>query len=127
MDIRDSTIYDGRPTPCIYPDLMMRLQIKQGITERRVVWYWLQTPLVRHFIEQKAKGTSPTMKKISQKVVMAIPYPTSLPIIEQNKIIEKLDSLQEETDNPCFNNLLVNRSSFLRTLGNHFDTCHSIS
>jgi type I restriction enzyme, S subunit len=73
---------------------MMRLDSKEDVVLKRFVWYWLQSPLVRDFIKRKAKGTSPTMKKISQGMVMSIPFPTSLPIAEQARIVEELDGLQ---------------------------------
>ncbi|MBN1382560.1 MAG: restriction endonuclease subunit S [Deltaproteobacteria bacterium] len=93
-----TAIYDGNPSPCIYPDLMMRLITKVDMVNKRFVWYWLQSPVVRKFILQKAKGTSPTMKKISQRVVMKIPFPTSLPITDQCYIVNILDELQFEID-----------------------------
>jgi type I restriction enzyme, S subunit len=93
-----AAIYDGNPAPCIYPDLMMRLEIKTHAVERRFVWYWLQSQPVREFISKSAKGTSPTMKKISQGIVMAIPFPSSLSVAEQRRIVTELDALQEEID-----------------------------
>lgn len=93
-----AAIYDGSPTPCIYPDLMMRLEIKNASIDRRFIWYWLQSPSAREFIGQNAKGTSPTMKKISQGTVMAIPFPSSLPLPEQRRIVAELDALQAEVD-----------------------------
>ena len=91
-------IYNGTPSPCIYPDLMMRLDTRGDIVLKRFVWYWLQSPLVRDFIERRAKGTSPTMKKISQGIVMNIPFPASLPIEKQKQIVAELDALQSEVD-----------------------------
>jgi type I restriction enzyme S subunit len=91
-----AAFYDGNPTPCIYPDLMMRLEFKYLSVERRFIWYWLQSPWVREFIKNNAKGTSPTMKKISQSTVMAIPFPTSLSLSEQREIVSELDKLQSE-------------------------------
>jgi type I restriction enzyme, S subunit len=93
-----AAIYDGRPNPCIYPDLMMRLDIQPTDVDRRFVWYWLQSRTVRDFIERNAKGTSPTMKKISQGTVMAIPFPSSLPIENQRHIVAKLDALQSQVN-----------------------------
>ena len=93
-----AAIYDGNPTPCIYPDLMMRLEIKPGNINRRFVWYWLQSPAVREFIAKNAKGSSPTMKKISQGTVMAIPFPLSMGISEQCRIVAELDALQVRVD-----------------------------
>lgn len=93
-----AAIYDGNPSPCIYPDLMMKLELRDNTVDRRFVWYWLQAPLVREFIRQTAKGTSPTMKKIAQGTVMEIPFPTSLPILEQRRIVAELDAMQAQVD-----------------------------
>jgi hypothetical protein len=65
------------------------------------VWYWLQSPPARDFIFGKAKGTSSTMKKISQGVVIAIPFPTHLNLPEQRRIVAELDRLQTEADSLC--------------------------
>ena len=91
-------IYDGNPSPCIYPDLIMRLELRDDIVERVFVWYWLQAPQTRDFINKHAKGTSPTMKKISQGTVMAIPFPSSLPLSVQRRIAAELDALQAKVD-----------------------------
>jgi type I restriction enzyme, S subunit len=93
-----AAFYDGKPSPCIYPDLMMRLEFKDLSVEPRFVWYWLQSPPVREFIKKNAKGTSPTMKKISQDTVMAVPFPTSLSLSKQSEIVAELDKLQNEVD-----------------------------
>jgi type I restriction enzyme S subunit len=38
------------------------------------------------------------MKKISQPVVMEIPFPTDLGIDEQRRIVQKMDTLQQKID-----------------------------
>jgi len=91
-----AAIYNGNPYPCIYPDLMMRLEPDQRKAERRFIWYWLQSPKVRDFIREHAKGTSASMKKISQGTVMAIPFPSNLPVTDQRRIVAELDALQVE-------------------------------
>jgi len=93
-----AAIYDGTPAPCIYPDLMMRLELREDLVDARFVWYWMQGPCVRDFIALKAKGTSPTMKKISQKIVMSIPFPRRLPLPDQRRIRAELDSVQAQLD-----------------------------
>lgn len=93
-----AAIYDGNPTPCIYPDLMMRLEINTANVEPRFVWYWLQSRPVREFIGRNAKGTSPSMKKISRQTAMAVPFPSSLSVLEQRRIVATMDVLQEEVD-----------------------------
>lgn len=89
-----AAIYDGEPFPCIYPDLIMRMQVNINRANGRFVWYWMRNPRVRDYIRKAAKGTSPTMKKISQPVVMNIPFPTQLGSLEQSRIASYLDDLQ---------------------------------
>lgn len=84
-------IYNGSPSPCIYPDLIMKVPLDHNRADLRFVWHWLQGPVARSFITTQAKGTSPTMKKISQKTVMAIPFPTALSLAEQVSLRERLD------------------------------------
>lgn len=38
------------------------------------------------------------MKKINQGTVMNIPFPTNLPLREQNHIVEELTALQEKIE-----------------------------
>jgi type I restriction enzyme M protein len=92
-----AAVYSGEPSPCIFPDLMMRIPVDPEKADTRFIWYWLQAPQVRGFIERNAKGTSPTMKKISQGTVMAIPFPR-VPLQEQQRIVAELDGLQTKVD-----------------------------
>ena len=93
-----AAIYDGSPSPCIYPDLMMRLDVDQQLADQRFVHRILMSSKVRDYIQQSAKGTSPTMKKISQEVVMNIPFPTGISLVKQRRIIAELDNLQPNID-----------------------------
>lgn len=93
-----AAIYDGNPSPCIYSDLMMKLTVNQRIAETRFVWMWLQTDTAREYISRHAKGSSPSMKKISQGEVMEIPFPVATPLSEQRRIVEELDALQTKID-----------------------------
>jgi hypothetical protein len=93
-----AALYDGTPHPCIYPDLMMKVPVDHSLADPRFVWFWLQTPLARDFIVRQAKGTSPTMKKISQATVMAIPFPSGVPLERQRKVVRRLDQLQGRLD-----------------------------
>lgn len=86
-----AAIYTGQPSPCIYPDLMMKLKLRSVVADLRFVWHWLQSNVVREYIRRSAKGTSPTMKKISQRIVSDIPFPTSLSVEEQRKIAAEAD------------------------------------
>lgn len=93
-----AAIYDGRPSPCIYPDLMMRCKVTPERADVRFVHLWLQSSVVREHIRQKAKGTSPTMKKISQTDVEEIPFPTSVKLEDQRAVVSYLDKLLAKVD-----------------------------
>jgi type I restriction enzyme S subunit len=93
-----AAIYDGNPYPCIYPDLMMKLQVDPKAADARFVWAWLQTNAVRDYIRRHAKGTSPTMKKISQAVVLRLPFPVRTALVEQRRIVTYLEGLSARVD-----------------------------
>lgn len=93
-----AAIYNGKPSPCIYPDLMMKLDIDELKADKLFVHKWLSSTHVRDYIRAKAKGTSPTMKKISQGIVMNIPFPSHIPLAEQRRIVAYLDNLQAKVD-----------------------------
>jgi type I restriction enzyme S subunit len=93
-----AAIYDGEPEKCIYPDLMMRTRVRDDVADLRFVHYWLMSPIVREFIRSRARGTSPTMKKIAQGDVLEIPFPQGVDLGEQRRIVAHLDSLQTQVD-----------------------------
>ena len=87
-----AAIYEGDPSPCIFPDLMMRVPVDPAKADTRFVWHWLQGPIARRHIVENAKGTSPTMKKITQGTVMNVPFPSRLSLGEQRKLRARLDA-----------------------------------
>jgi type I restriction enzyme S subunit len=87
-------IYDGNPSPCIYPDLIMKMSVNLAKADPKFVWHWMQSDRVREFIHKRAKGTSPTMKKIAQGDVCAVPFPTRLSLNEQIEIAAELDRIR---------------------------------
>ena len=89
-----AAIYDGEPTPCIFPDLMMRIRVDPERADTRFVWYWLQSGHAREFVQRSAQGTSPTMKKINQATVMNILFPAHLTVAKQVTIRNRLDRIQ---------------------------------
>ena len=91
-----AAIYNGFPSPCIYPDLMMRLRIDERLASKHFVHYWLRSVPVRDYIRKAAKGTSPTMKKISQEIVINIPFPSHLSLYKQYQLVESMDNLEEK-------------------------------
>lgn len=93
-----AAIYNGEPSPCIYPDLMMRLKVDPDKADTRFVYYWLRTPDVRARIEKAGSGTSSTMKKITQKDVMGLPFPVEATIAEQRAAVGELDEIVSRID-----------------------------
>ena len=90
-----AAIYTGTPAPCIYPDLMMRIPLDTCVADVLFAWLWLQTHTVREFIRHRAKGTSASMKKISQGTVMRIPFPTNVPLPAQRQVVARLQPLRD--------------------------------
>lgn len=90
-----AAIYSGVPSPCIYPDLMMRIPVNEGLAVTRFVYYWLRTSKVRSILERAGSGTSSTMKKITQHDIMSLPFPTALGLDEQGAVVEELDLLSD--------------------------------
>lgn len=93
-----ASIYTGEPFPCIYPDLLMRLRVRISEANSRFLIYWLRTREVREYINRRASGASPTMKKIKQDDVCNIPFPT-IDVSKQMHLIAYLDSVQADVDN----------------------------
>jgi len=87
-----SAIYSGIPTPCICPDLIMKMTINPKKASTKYIHYCLQSNPVRQYITLKARGTSGTMKKINKKHVLGIPVP-EFSLSEQKDIVRYLDSL----------------------------------
>lgn len=93
-----AAIHNGSPNPSVYPDLIMKLTPNPQKSDVRFIWYWLQSELVRKYIQASAKGTSPTMKKVSQGIVQNIPFPSQLTLNQQQRIVLELDALQAKVD-----------------------------
>ena len=76
----------------IYPDLMMKVRVKEEMAIPSFVALYLSAPGARQFMWERMTGTSGTMPKISKKVVEEIPV--SLPDIETQKaVVQKVDEL----------------------------------
>lgn len=93
-----SAIYSGDPSPCIYPDLIMKIPVDPERCTPQFAHYVLQSRMVRDFIKSNAKGTSPTMKKISQGTVNQIPFPANINLLEQYNLVETLDAALSKID-----------------------------
>ncbi len=84
-------LYNSDNNAYIYPDLMMKIKCMPEIVSKYIVIV-LKSRYLRIYFQNKAKGTSKSMPKITQMVVAnaVIPLP---PRAEQQRIVEKVDQL----------------------------------
>lgn len=85
-----SCIFDSDES-FIYPDLMMKIKASEKIINK-YLFIVLSSDFVREYYRKNAKGTSKSMPKINQKIVLntLIPLP---PLEEQKKIVKVVDQL----------------------------------
>ena len=86
-----SAIYTGAEHEFIYPDLMMKLIVKEP-NNKHYIDYYLKTDEILNYFRSNATGTAGNMPKINQKVVSETPL--ILPETqEQAEIVRLLDDL----------------------------------
>ena len=86
-----SAIYTGNEHEFIYPDLMMKLRVKEPYNVFYIS-YFLKTDFTLCYFRANATGTAGNMPKINQKVVSETPV--DIPgTDEQEEIVRILDSL----------------------------------
>ena len=66
-------LYEGNPTPCFYPDLMMRVRVDHAKIRPRYLDLLLQSEFARRFFQSRAGGTSGSMVKIKERDVRQMP------------------------------------------------------
>ena len=85
-----SAIYKGDDNKYVYPDLMMKFHIKDGI-DPNFILYQLKYSHAIGYYRKRATGTAGSMPKINQTTVMNTPIiMTSLD--NQTRIVKELDS-----------------------------------
>ncbi|MFB7834781.1 restriction endonuclease subunit S [Streptomyces sp. NPDC056056] len=89
-------VYRDVGSPCIYPDLMMRIRPSKRCSVDFLAAV-LMSPRARRYIRSMAQGTSESMVKISSSAVRRIPVP--LPSLEeQARVLATVSSLSRQVD-----------------------------
>lgn len=89
-----SCIYHGKEHEFIYPDLMMKMNVKEPIC-LEYVHYALSSPMVRQYFKDKSTGTAGNMPKINQGVVSNTMIPIA-PYNEQLRIVKRIEQFLEK-------------------------------
>ena len=92
-----AAVFEGIPSPCAMPDLLIRVRTDPELADPRFVAGFFRSREAREYIEGHAKGTSPSMKKISQGILRSMPIP-AISVTEQRRMIAHLDDLQAKVD-----------------------------
>jgi len=87
-------LYKGEKHKFAFPDLTIRLRVNCEKVLPEFVELFMMSLEAREYIESKATGTSPTMKKVSQPVIAAMPFP-DIPLNQQRIILERIEILQK--------------------------------
>lgn len=92
-----AAIYTEDDKEFIYPDLMMKIQVKTEIITPEFLHILLLSPKSRAYFVENSVGTSSSMKKINQGIVSSLPiaYPS---IDEQHRIVAKVEQLMTTCD-----------------------------
>lgn len=84
-----SAIFDGEQKIFIYPDLMMKIKVKEQYLTK-YVHLVLSSPIIRNYFRNNASGAQKSMPKINQSTVKNTPIPIP-PSNEQKAIVEKVE------------------------------------
>jgi len=91
-----AAVFRGPKRTFIYPDLMMKIRVASEL-DLDFIHLALNGPMAREFIVSRASGTSGTMPKINQGVLLDIPIPLP-PALEQRRIATRVQSLMKLCD-----------------------------
>jgi len=79
-------------------NLLMRIQFDEQKTIPEFCIYWLRSPFMRRYVKKHMKGTSPSIQKINQQIILKYPYPNKISVSDQRRIVDHLDRLQAKVD-----------------------------
>lgn len=86
-------LYNGDQGAYLYPDLMIRVRVREEI-DPRFVWYMLLAPQARQYLRDRATGSAGNMPKINQKILNTVPLPVPNEEV-RSVIVAQLDAAFE--------------------------------
>jgi type I restriction enzyme S subunit len=86
-----AAIFDGPRHTYIYPDLMMRIRVKD-VTDRTYLWRFLNSEEARRYFRENATGTAGNMPKISGNILRMLPVPIPAHAEERAEIVRRIET-----------------------------------
>jgi type I restriction enzyme S subunit len=96
--VGNAGVVPDEATGWVGANLLMRMRLDPKKADPFFCIYWLRSPLMRAQVKKAIKGTNPNIQKINQRSILNFPFPTSLRLPEQRRIVEYLDRLQKDVD-----------------------------
>ncbi len=90
-------LFRGEPSPCAYPDLMMRVQVGRSLSPEYLL-YHLLSPHGRQYFARSARGSSRSMVKIDRSVLEEFEVPLPPTKAEQEAIAAVLSDMDAEIE-----------------------------
>lgn len=91
-------VYPGAAEERTYANLLMRMQVDPAQALPEFVKYWIMSPLCVRYIRKHTKGTSPSVQKINQRALIAMPFPRGAALSVQRTWVERLDRVFDEAE-----------------------------
>jgi len=91
-------VYPGAAEARTYANLLMRMQVDRARAIPEFVKYWIMSPLCVQYVRKHTKGTSPSVQKINQQALIAMPFPRGVTLGEQQAWVDRLDRLFDEVE-----------------------------
>ena len=109
-----AAIFDGPANTYIYPDLMMRIRIRDEIN-RRYIWRYLNSEPGRRYLQERATGTAGNMPKINSETLRSLPVPLPKAFEERREIVRRIENAFPWIDR------LAHEATSARKLIDHLD------
>jgi type I restriction enzyme S subunit len=86
-----AAIFEGPSDTYIYPDLMMRIRIKDEI-DCRYIWRYLNSEPARQYFRERATGTAGNMPKINGDTLRSLPVQLPATADERREVVRRIET-----------------------------------